>query len=352
MPLPAGRGSQVAGINYYNFQDLINKAERIVLGEIGEKNDGAVSIKAIETLKGPARDPKAITAETIRRAEELMNSGKSSVPAPRGDPPPENVNIAVIPPAENMLPPAGTQVIFFLWEMEKGKREEGGGRGETQKGAVPTYRINHPQCIYESSVLPQVRVALLKPRSIADGRFLRERDAQAAGRAAQRKMDEELKKALAEPVLGLAIECVRPHLLLKGDNSFMISSNLLNTYSKELAVYDGPAAAYGVVIRAKDAALETALVLHLNSFDDVDPAALNITSLTDFDSISGNGQLARDHKFEAQKYPALKNLSGDYLVRMFYTNAKDGKKDGLSAPAWTGTVISAEIPLQFKKANP
>lgn len=334
---PAVLPSSVA---YYNFSDLINKAERIVLGEIGEKKDGVFTIKAIETLKAPSRDTKQIAPDAYKRAEELLNSGKSSVPpAPKPTSAIENISVGVIPVSEKVLPPPGTQAVFFLWDSDA-----------RQDGKMPVYKINHPQCVYDSKVLPQVRAGLLAPRSISDGRFLREWDERAAARVVQRKEDEELKKAVGgEPVLGLQIESVRPKLMIRGDNSFQIASHLINNFSKEIMVYDGPASAYGIVIRAKDAPPESALVVRFNKYDDIDPISLNITSLTDFEGVPANNMLTREHLLDAKKIPALKTLAGEYTLKMFYINTKNGVKDGLNVPAWTGTMVSKEIPFVFKK---
>jgi len=330
-----------ASMVFYNFSDLIIKADRIVLGEIAEKKDGAWTIKALETLKAPGRDPKQISPDAYKRAEELLNGGKSRVPAQTKPANAiENVNVAVIPVNEKVLPPPGTQAVFFLWDSEP-----------HTDGALPLYRINHPQCVYDSKVLPQVRSGLLAPRSISDGRFLRDWDQRAADRAAQKKDDEALKKvAGGEPVRGLQLEIVRPNLMLRGDNSFQISSHLVNTFSKETMAYDGPAASYGVILCAKDAPPETGLVLRLNRFDDVDPVSLNITSLTDFEAIPGNNMLTREHQIDARKFPQLKSISGDYVVKMFYINTKDGVKDGLNSPAWLGTLVSKGVMMVFKKS--
>src|SRR5204863_6457892 len=69
------------GISYYNFLELIRKADRILLGEIGEKDGKSITVKAIETLKGPAKDGQKVTPDAIKRAEELLNGGTSSIPA-------------------------------------------------------------------------------------------------------------------------------------------------------------------------------------------------------------------------------------------------------------------------------
>ena len=331
-----------ASMSFYNFSDLINKAERIVLGEIAEKKDGAYTIKALETLKAPAPDTSKISADAYKRAEELLKAGKSSVPPsvkPKGVI--ENISIAVIPVNDKVLPPPGTQAVFFLWDVEP-----------RPEGAMPLYRINHPQCVYDSKVLPLVRSGLLAPRSISDGRFLREWDQRAADRVKQRKDDDELKKAAGgEAVRGMQLDIVRPHLLVRGDNSFQVASHLLNTFSKETMAYDGPASSYGIILRAKNAPPESALVLHLNKYDDLDPALLNITSLTDFESIPGNNMLVREHRIDIKKLPDLKTFSGEYSLKMFYINTKDGVKDGLSSPAWIGTLVSKELILTFKKVD-
>ena len=118
-------------------------------------------------------------------------------------------------------------------------------------------------------------------------------------------------------------------------------------------MYDGPAGAYGALLRAKDAAVEKSIVLRLGGFEGIDPAALNVTSNLDFESIQGNQLLSREHAFDVQKFPILKTLSGPYVLKMFYANTHDGMikgrpKEGLESPAWTGTLISNEALLEFK----
>jgi hypothetical protein len=149
----------------------------------------------------------------------------------------------------------------------------------------------------------------------------------------------------------LEIEARRPKLMLKADNSFQVTSHLINRFTKEVAIYDGPATVFGAIVCRKDAPPESALVLRLNNFESIDPLALNITSFTDFDSIPGEKLLPHEHTFEASKFPALKALEGEHTVKLFYSNLKDGIKDGLINPAWTGTVVSKAIPLIFNKAK-
>lgn len=327
---------------FYNFSDLINKADRIILGEIAEKKEGAFTIKALETLKAPNVDPKKVAPDAYKRAEELLKSGKSDLPPQlKKKTDIENINVAVIPINEKVLPPPGTQAVFFLWDVEP-----------RQDGGMPLYKINHPQCVYDTKVLPQVRAGLVAPRSISDGRFLRDWDKRAADRVHQRKEDEDLKKAPGgETVQGMKLEIVRPHVMIRGDNSFQIATHIINTFSKETMVYDGPAASYGVIICAKNAPPETALVFRLNTFDDVDPVSLNITNLTDFGGVPGNSLLTREHIVDAKKFPALKTLTGECTVKMFYSSTKNGLKDGLNSPAWVGTMISKELTLEFKKVD-
>jgi hypothetical protein len=328
-----------SAVTYYNFSELLNKAERVLLGEIGESKDGAVTIKALETLKSPAHDTKKITPDMVKRAEELLASDKApAAPVVQAHGEVENVNVTLITGKGIKLPPAGVQAVFFLWDPEK-----------FEEGKPPTYRVNHPQSIYDSAALPQVRAALFKPRSISDGRFLRDWDRRAAQRAAQRKADDELKQIPGgEPVLGLKIEALRPKLLLRGDNSFQVATHLVNTFDKETMVYDGPAGAYGVILRAKGAAPETSIVLRLSGFEGVDPAAMEITNQSDFATVAGNQIFTREQLVDVKNFPVLKTLSGAYVLKAFYTNRKDGTKIGLDSPAWTGLIVSKEIPIDFK----
>ena len=338
-----------AGIEIYNFLQLIDKAERIVLGEIGERKDGRVTISTLETLKEPARqnrEGQKISPEAYALAEERLKNDKAGATGGGKDAQKEQdkkeTGLTLLVNAEMRLPPAGVQALFFLWHTEK-----------TEDDAAGTFTIRHPQCIYDANLLPQVRAAIFKPRSISDGRYLRDWDRRAADKLAQRKADDELKHLPAgETVLGMRLDCVRPQLALRGDNSFLVKTNLNNIFGKELLVYDGPAGAYGAILRAKDAPPEKSIVLRLGGFEGIDPVALNVTTLLDFESIQGNQLLSREHVFDVQKFPILKTLSGTYLLKMFYINTHDGiikqrPKEGLESPAWTGTLITKEASIEF-----
>lgn len=340
----AGAGAGT-GIEIYNFLQLIDKAERIVLGEIGERKDGRVAIATLETLKAPAlaaREGQKISPEAYALAEERLKSGKAGA-AGGGKDAQKEPGLTLLVNAEMRLPPAGVQAVFFLWHGEKADDEAAG-----------TFTIRHPQCIYDVNVLPQVRAAIFKPRSISDGRYLRDWDRRAAEKLAQRKADDELKHLPAgETVLGMRLDCVRPQLALRGDNSFLVKTNLNNIFGKELLVYDGPAGAYGAILRAKDAPPEKSIVLRLGGFEGIDPVALNVTTLLDFESIQGNQLLSREHSFDVPKFPILKTLTGTYLLKMFYINTHDGMikerpKEGLESAAWTGILVSKEASLEFK----
>ncbi len=328
-------------VEILNFSQLIDKAERIVLAEIGERKDGRVAITPLEVLKAPAApETGRVTPEMIKLAEELLKKEGGKGPARKPVVKDEPITLVLTP--EQKLP-AGEQALFFLWEPEK-----------VEEGAGPAYSVRHPQCMYDAELTPQVRAAILKPRSISDGRFLRSWDQNAAQRLARRKADEDLKKLpLGETVQGIAMSCVRPSLSLRGDGTFLITTRLFNHFGKELQVYDGPASSYGAILRAKDDPAEKAMILRLGGFEGVDASALNITSMLDFAGIAGGDYLPREHTFDAKKFPILKTLNGKYLVRTFYTNAHDGivkgrPQDSLESPAWTGTIVSKEVELEFK----
>ena len=68
------RAEETAGIEIYNFSQLIDKAERIVLGEIGERKDGRVPIASLEILKAPANDPQKIAPDAYTLAEERLKN--------------------------------------------------------------------------------------------------------------------------------------------------------------------------------------------------------------------------------------------------------------------------------------
>ena len=60
-------------------------------------------------------------------------------------------------------------------------------------------------------------------------------------------------------VLGTLTFAGPERLMLRGDNSVQLTVHLNNAFSKELAIYDGPARIYGIIVRAKGAAPQRAL---------------------------------------------------------------------------------------------
>lgn len=336
-----------SAIEIYNFSQLVNKAERIVLAEIVERKEGRLTIGVIESLKAPAHDPKNVAPEAFKLAADRLSQEKEKpANAPGVKAAPEKTVLQLVVNSEMRLPPAGVQALFFLW------------LGEKPEDAPPAaYAVKHPQCIYDANVLPQVRSALMKPRSISDGRYLRDWDRRAAEKLAQRKADAELKQIPGgEPVLGIRLDCVRPRLALRGDNSFLVTSHLVNVFGKELLVYDGPSGVYGAILKPKGASAEKSLVLRLGGFEGIDPAALNVTSLLDFEAIQGDQLMSREQLFDAKQFPILATLSGVYTLKLFYSSSHDGMikdrpKSGLESPAWTGTVVSKELEFEFKVTN-
>ena len=364
--------STSAPIAYYSFAKLIDKAERILLGEIGETRDGVTTISVLETLKEPATPEPKLSENDFKEAEKLLaveaDRVKNGSPAGQPlDPPsatkqtpkkaaksPDKVEVETAPGI--LLPHKGVQVVFFLWD----RADKAGAvqaapdvpaKPVAAETAVPRYRLAHPQAIYEPSVTNRIKTALFNPRSIADGRYLRDWDRKAAEKLAQRKADEELVKLPpGEAVQGMKLEVLLAHVLMQGDNSFQCTTHLVNIFSKEQTVYDGPAPCYGVILRAKDKPVDEAYVLHINNFESTDVATLNITNMTDFESLDPNKILPHEQMLDAARHKILKTLSGPYMLRAFYVNSRDGKKDGVN-PAWTGTLVSSEIPIEFKKVS-
>jgi hypothetical protein len=254
-------------------------------------------------------------------------------------------------------------VVFFLWDrVEKSApktvpADSKDLAAKPAEGVVkaddgpPRYLLAHPQALYEPTVVGRVKAALYNPRTINDGRFLRDWDRKAAEKVAQRKADDEVVLLPSgETVRGLKLEVRRIHLMLKGDNSFIFSTFLTNVFPKEQTIYDGPAPSYGVILRPKDNAAGKPLVFHLNNFNDTDVATLNIVDMTDFESIDNGKTIAHEQELNTDKFPILETLSGTYLLRAFYTNARDGQKAGVNL-AWTGTVVSNEVEVEFKKVG-
>jgi hypothetical protein len=322
------------GISFYNLFDLVGKADLIMVAEIGATADGVTSLAVHQSLKTPRKDARNVDPEVLKRAADLLADDKLDLP-PLAAKAPGAVKVTV--ERGMKLPPQGTQALFFLWE--KGE----GGLG---------YRVGHPQCIYDAELLPQVKGAIDQPRSAADGRFLRDWDRQMAERTRQRAADQAFLRAKSGNVeMGMQIKATRPALALRGDNSFSVSAVLENTFPREQSVYDGPAGGYGVRLRPKGAEPEAGMILRVtltNVVAGMDNSVLDITDATDFTSLSGNSTMSKELYLDAKLFPVLKTLNGEYILSVFFTTQQDGK-GVLEKTAWTGTLISEEIPLKFEQ---
>jgi hypothetical protein len=321
----------------YTFAELLAKAERIVAADVGATKDGVASLVVRETIKAPENAPKYVSPERLKRAADMLADENLKLPAlPADDKPPLMLRVhfqSVTAPRE------GTQAVFFLWE-----RENAQGAGQT------VYRIGHPQNVYDLEVLPVVKAGYGRPRSIADGRYLREWDRQAAERRRLSATGGQLLKAKGgETVMGLRLVARRPILSLRGNNSFGVTAVLENTRSRAQAVYDGPGGGYGVLLRPKDGSETEPVVLKQSTKAlGADTAVLNIADLTDFATISAEGSVAKELFFDAQENPVLTTLSGDYKLAIFYCSSQDGKGLDVGSPVWTGTIISEEVPVHFE----
>jgi len=318
---------------FYTCAELLAKAERIVVAEVGPEQEGASVLLVRETIKAPENDPKAMEPERMKRAAELLADDKLELP-------PLKAPGSLRAKAENLrLPPEGTQAIFFLWDKLP---------GDAKAGAA--YRVAHPQCVYELELLGQVKAAVARPRSVADGRYLREWDKQMAARARQRHANEALLKMKGgDAVMGLRVRALRPTLSLRGDNSFAITVRVENTRAREQLVYDGPGGGYGILIRPKNAEPGAGLVLRQsNGAGGADNAVLNLADETDFTTVKGESFIAKELFFDAKELAALRQIEGDCTVAVFFSTEQDGRGLELAAPVWTGTMVSEEVPLKFR----
>jgi hypothetical protein len=331
-----GDGSRPQPLTFYTFAELLAKAERVVVAEVGPAQDGAAVLLVRETLKALENDPKYLEAERLKRAAELLANDKLNVSPPK---PPARIRAV----GEQLrLPPEGTQAIFFLWDRvaEEGK-------------AGPAYRLAHPQCIYDIELLEQVKAGAARPRAVADGRYLRDWDREMARRARQRQANEALFKLKAgDAVMGLRLGMPRAALAMRGDNSFSVAVRVENTRARDQAVYNGPAGGYGVLLRPKKEGLASVVVRQSSANMGTDNAVLNIADEADFTTVGGNGFLAKELFFDAKDYPGLRGLDGEYAVSVFFSTEQDGKGLDLGAPVWTGAMVSEEVPLAFQARAP
>lgn len=329
-----------AATEIYNFAELLAKAERIIVADVGPTKDGALTLLVRETLKAPELAAKYVDPDRLKRAADLLANDKlEAAPLPASSKVPATVKVVL----QNVAPPReGAQVVFFLWE-----NAEGGSRTE------PAYKLAHPQNVYDIELLPQIKAGSAHPRTIADGRFLREWDKQMAERKRQREANAKLLQMKGgEIVMGLRMRAARPVLSLRGNNSFGITAIVENTRARDQAVYDGPAGGYGIAIRPKEKKPGPdggALVLRQSVKSmGADTSVLNIADITDFSTVPHESSLSKELFFDAQDFPILTTLQGEYTVSVFFLTAQDGRGLDIGAPVWTGAMISEEVPLKFE----
>lgn len=324
-------------IDVYNFSELLTKAERIVVAEVGPMNDGVLTLVVRDTIKAPELSAKYVDPERLKRAADLLANDKLDA-APLAVVPktPASIKLRL----QNIAPPReGVQAVFFLWDSDGGTARE------------PVYKLNHPQCMYDIELLPQVRAGVAHPRTVGDGRFLRDWDKQLAERKKQREANNELLRMKGgEVVMGLKMRAARPILSLRGNNSFGITAVVENTRARDQAIYDGPAGGYGIAIRPKvpKADGSGAIVLRQSTKSmGADNAVLALTDLTDFSTVPKESSLSKELFFDAAEFPVLTTLQGDYTVSVFYITSQDGRGLDIGSPVWTGAMISEEVPLKF-----
>ncbi|HYG77578.1 MAG TPA: hypothetical protein VEK08_21410 [Planctomycetota bacterium] len=335
---PASAENSVAVTEVFTFAELLIRAERIVVAEAGEMKDGVVTLLVRETIKSPEDDAKYVDPERLKRAADLLNNEKLDLPPLAAKPrAPATLKLKL----QNIAAPrAGVQAIYFLWE-----RAEGGAR-------EPVYRLSHPQNVYDVELLAQVKAGASRPRSVADGRYLRDWDKLMAERKKQRAVNQDILNLKGgESVLGLKIRAARPVLSLRGNNSFGITAIVENTRGRDQDIYDGPAGGYGVIIRAKEGRNVPGLPLVLRQSTKTlgaDLTVLNMADLTDFTTVPRDSAISKELFFDSQDFPILTTLKGECTISVFFATAQNGKGLELSSPVWTGTMVSEELPLRFE----
>lgn len=327
-----------AVVDVYNFAELLSKAERIVVAEVGPMKDGALTLVVRDTIKAPELSAKYVDPERLKRAADLLANDKLDA-APLSIVPKTPASLKLL--LQNVAPPReGVQAVFFLWDSAGGSARE------------PAYKLNHPQCMYDIELLAQIRAGAAHPRTVGDGRFLRDWDKQMAERKRQREANAALLQMKGgEIVMGLKMRAARPVLSLRGNNSFGITAVVENTRARDQVVYDGPAGGYGIAIRPREKKADGsgAIVLRQSTKSmGADNAVLALTDLTDFSTVPKESSLSKELFFDAQEFPILTTLQGDYTVAVYYMTTQDGRGLDLGAPVWTGAMISEEVPLKFE----
>ena len=329
-------------ITYYNFYDLLIKAKKIVVAQVGANKEGCVELIVHEIVKNSVPDPKHIDPEKFKRAAALLKNDKLDLPPPPAERSP--LTIWIIPDPRIKFLPEGTQSVFFLWE--ESERHASG-----EANASTPYLLSHPQCIYDIELLPQIKAAVALPRSVSDGRYLREGDRQMEERARQRENDKFLlKKPGGQLVLGLGLSVTRAQMSVRGDNSIYLTAQIENTRSYNQAIYDGPLGAYGIRLRPKNGEAEGGKILRasLKNIPDIDSTVLAIPDSTDYIVVPHQEKITKELFFDATDFPVLAKLTGEYLLGAFYLNKQDGTGVNTEADVWLGTLISDDVIIRFK----
>lgn len=348
-------GSEPGGLpEICTLAELLEKADLIVLGEVAGADGTGSRIKVLDLLKQP-EDPavKKMTDPARQKlAEErlaLLAAGKE--PKAEDEQKEEKLKAATVLPAlavetagRMRLPAAGTQGLFFLWERIDGSKE------------VPLrYRVAHPQCLYDPSYAATAKVALARGRFLDRTVYLRDWDEKMARRGAQANADDAVRAHEAGAAEnGLRLKALSPRRSVhRNDNSFSVVVEFENQLGRDVFFFDGMQSNFGVRLRKKDAAPETAIVLRVkmkNVTEGVDGGTLELLDYGDFALLAKGKTCTRTLYFDAPDHPGVKELDGEYLVAGFYASTIDGKGvKNLSTLAWTGTLLTQEVPLAFSK---
>lgn len=338
----------------YTLAELLEKADLIVLGEVAGEDGVGSRIKVLDLLKQP-EDPavkKMTDPAREKLAEErlaLLAAGKE--PKAEDAQKEEKLKAATVLPAlavegsgRMRLPAAGTQGLFFLWERIEGSKE------------VPLrYRLAHPQCLYDPSYAATAKVALARGRFLDRTMYLRDWDEKMARRGAQANADDAIRAhAAGAEEDGMRLKALSPRRSVhRNDNSFSVVVEFENLLGRDVYFFDGMQSNFGVRLRKKDAAPETAVVLRLklkNVTEGVDGGTLELLDYGDFALLAKGKTCTRTLYFDAPDHPGVKELDGEYLVAGFYASIIDGKGvKNLNTLAWTGTLLTQEVPLAFSK---
>jgi hypothetical protein len=325
-------------LEIYNLAQLLNKAAHIVVAEVGATKDGLTELVLQDVLKTPETNKKEVDPEVLKRADAMLDALSKDKDAKMPLVKPQGLKLIRILAGTAKLPAQGNAAVFVLWERVERPKDSGD----------ICYAITHPQNVYDLDALPQIRAGIIRPRAVADGRYLRRWDREMADHVRQRKLDAELLEMKGGSVeLGLKIVPNRVTLSLSKDNSFSITGAIENTRPQAQTIYDGPAGGYGVRLKPKNGGKAYVLRLSMRTLVGVDSSILSIPEPADFSTINGNGRMNKDLQFDARDFPILKNLSGEFQVSLFYISSLDGATE-LDEKAWTGTIVSEDITLRFE----